>query len=118
MSESFKHDLKGVKSSTSLHDLIKDADSQTVKYMLMSSFYLPTDILQSAQVKVLPVRVITGEEFKLHYFNKYNTRCDLFPEVLCKARYVGVSVRWLVGDAKNVYTVCKLWYGLPPKGVK
>lgn len=118
MSDSFKHDLKGVKSATLLSDLVVAPDKNTVLWMMKTSFYLPTDILSSSKVTVLKVKVITGKEFELNYLFGQNIHCDIDPSIICKARWVGVSTRWFNYHTQEVFHVCKLWYGEPPKGAK
>jgi len=118
MSDSFKHDLKGVKSATTLNDLVHGADKYTILQMMSTSFYLPTDILASSKVTVLKVVVISGEEFAAKYQDQPRVHTDIDSRILEKACWVGVSTRWLNIQPQHVFHVCKLWYGEPPKGAK
>lgn len=110
-------DLKGVKSSTLMSDLFYEESNRVVVMLMKTSFYLPVDLLNSSRVTVLPVEVITGEEFYRKYYGiqRPSVHCDVSPDLMCLARYVGVSIRWFENNTHEPFTVCKIWYGQPPK---
>lgn len=105
---------RGSKTSSSL--MATENPGQVLQFM-KTSFYLPVDILKNGNWHVMPIKVITGDEFKRQWFRDIGAdreiHCVESPDLLFASNYVAVSQRYCHPTGKTYY-VCKLWYGEAP----
>lgn len=112
-------DLRGIKSSNTTSDLFTPYSDMTVDLM-MTSFWLPTDVITNQEWTVMPVKVITGKEFHRFMASSRaggfaNIHCDVDEDLVAAAHYVGISIRYNKKERATCFLIAKVWYGVPKK---
>lgn len=84
-----------------------------VQMFMETSFYLPVDVLKRKDWHVLPIQVITGEQFQQAYGDVANVHCIEDYHLLKNAQFVAVSTR-RQNFSREYFHVAKIWYGKEP----